>query len=92
MPLNGMEVIVDANIVKPGVNETVSRTWRDRLFSRPWRPWVKTKTVRGPERPGWVIIGGRLYCHPAVFAELKAISVGPLLAPAGSWQGERVTR
>ena len=26
----------------------VKRTWRERLFSRPWRPWVKTKIVTKP--------------------------------------------
>ena len=26
--------------------ETVRRTWRERLFSKPWRPWQATKRVR----------------------------------------------
>jgi hypothetical protein len=29
-------------------HKEVKRTWRERLFSRPWRPWVKTKIVTRP--------------------------------------------
>lgn len=28
--------------------ETVPRSWRERLFTRPWRPFIKTKVIFSP--------------------------------------------
>lgn len=28
--------------------KTYQRTWRERLLTRPWRPWQKTKSVYEP--------------------------------------------
>lgn len=49
----------------------VRRTWRERLFSRPWRPWVATKKVQQPT----VFLGSTGY-----FNEWSAIVVHPNLA------------
>jgi len=39
----------------------VARSWRERLFSWPWRPWVKTKWVfKKSEKPGEIIKFRRL--------------------------------
>jgi hypothetical protein len=37
--INGMRVITDNNAT------TIRRTWRERLFTRPWEPRRKTKQV-----------------------------------------------
>ena len=53
----------------PGVI-VVKRTWRERLFSRPWRPWRKTKTVANPSCPhdGEIIhFQGSFYANAATF-------------------------
>lgn len=31
--------------------KTVRRSWRDRFFTFPWRPWVATKQVRDWKAP-----------------------------------------
>lgn len=51
---------------------TVKRSWRERLFSRPWRPWMKMKEieVEDPERPAVWMINERLWCNPAVKAQV----------------------
>jgi hypothetical protein len=48
----GMDVIVH----RP---QTVVRTWKERLFSRPWRPLQRTKVVGTsmPDDGFWVIAG-----------------------------------
>lgn len=42
--MHGLKVI----IVPEGWNSP--RTWRERLFTRPWRPWQKTKWLPNPAR------------------------------------------
>lgn len=32
---------------------TVRRTWRERLLSWPWRPWV-SEELRSSPMPGWI--------------------------------------
>lgn len=41
----GMRVIESAYLEEDGEPYIVRRTWRQRLFSRPWRPWQTTYTV-----------------------------------------------
>ena len=36
---NGLKVFVNDHLI----GEYVKRTWKERLFSRPWKPCVKTK-------------------------------------------------
>ncbi len=47
---------------------TVRRSWRERLFSRPWRPWIATKVIEvdDPETPVVWMVDHRLMMHPAV--------------------------
>lgn len=73
----GMTVIESTELTVPGPERTARRSWRERLFSRPWRPLVKTRTYtpRLPH-PGGVRFenDGRHYLmmHPATYAALKA--------------------
>lgn len=52
-------------------NRVERRSWRERLFSTPWRPWVKEKTVTVPaiyEVPS--AIGPYYLIHPELEREL----------------------
>lgn len=51
----------------------ISRTWKERLFTRPWRPWIKTKqiTVEDTEMLVMYKVGNVIYCHPDVMEKVK---------------------
>lgn len=52
---------------------TERRTWRERLVSWPWRPWVVMKTIRIEVPSSRVLrVGNRLIMHPATWSRLKA--------------------
>jgi hypothetical protein len=54
---------------------TVERSWFERWFSWPWRPWVATKTVLDPPvvpHDYAVSIGNDLFCSEKIYERLKA--------------------
>ena len=53
------------------VTETIHRSWRSRLFTRPWQPWVTTEMRKVPDRTVYQIAPGILVCHPSVAEELR---------------------
>ena len=78
-PLGAMQIVV----VNPP--ESRRRSWKARLFSRPWRPWQATE--EGPQHPLWGMldgdnayrIGDTIYVSPAGYAALKvATKLGPI--------------
>lgn len=50
------------------VIEMVPRTWKERLWSWPWKPWVKEKAV-----PGTKVLHTPLgfMCHPQIEKEVR---------------------
>jgi hypothetical protein len=71
--LIGMRIIESEYLVEDGNPYEVRRTWRERLFTRPWRPLRATRTVV-PKMPlkGAVRLDARtLVMHPATYRELK---------------------
>jgi hypothetical protein len=48
------------------------RSWRERLLSWPWRPWVATKeiSVEVPDER-YYTFGNVVVCHPAVAQQLR---------------------
>jgi predicted membrane-bound mannosyltransferase len=42
--LTGLRII-ESPLLTKDEQRTVGRPWRERLFTRPWRPWQATKTV-----------------------------------------------
>lgn len=50
--------------------EIVVRTWKERLFTRPWNPRQKIKTIH---RPYMAIINGDLYAHPTMKEQIENI-------------------
>ena len=45
----------------------VPRSWRERLCTRPWRPWKKTNTE--PD-PNFYITENEIHAHPATVRKL----------------------
>lgn len=67
-----MRIVETIQAVKDGPPVTRWRSWRVRLWSWPWRPWVATWTEI-PKLPAAYITGNTIVAHPAVVAELKRI-------------------
>lgn len=44
-PLYGLKVIEDKNLTIHDGTTTITRSWKERLFTLPWRPWVATKEI-----------------------------------------------
>ena len=79
------KVIEDINMVDVKV-ESINRTWKERLFTLPWKPWVNTKVIekRIPKQEAYIVKMGNRYsiynsigsqniivCHPVMVDELK---------------------
>lgn len=82
--IQGMRIV----IVPPPMR--IERTWRQRLLSRPWRPWRK---YRMSEHPMWGVLQGRevwvhggvVYMRQDQFEAMKP-EMTPLHAPFGAVQ------
>jgi hypothetical protein len=71
--LLGLKVIESPYLEQDGTPYDVRRTWRQRLFSRPWRPFVTTYTVV-PRVPleGFVQLNPHtIVMHPVTLRRLK---------------------
>jgi hypothetical protein len=75
MPTFGLKVVTDINLVEPGESYEVPRMWKERLFTLPWRPFKKTRTVI-PMVPSMTVYryGDKLIMHPAMLEEYKRIA------------------
>jgi len=73
MMLAGMKVITSEWLTEPGEPVQVPRTWRERLFTRPWQPWRATRThiPQVPSTQGYIINGDTVVLHPVRFEQLK---------------------
>ena len=71
----GMRIIENAHMVKDGEPYEVRRTWKERLFSLPWRPLLARRTVvpKVPRRAIIQLPNGALVMHPVVAEELRAL-------------------
>lgn len=47
---------------------TIKRTWKERFFSLPWRPWIKTKVTIEPRI---IVARDEIICHPALLSQLQ---------------------
>ena len=68
---NGLKIIEDLNMVVPGEPFEKKRTIKERLFSLPWRPFKRTKTITlmVPSRE-IIFWENHLVMHPVVKDEL----------------------
>jgi len=73
MNLYGMKIVENALLTVAGAPYEVPRTWRERLFTRPWKPLNRTRTVvpQVPSRQIYTLTGGVLVMHPAMAAEIR---------------------
>lgn len=76
--LDGVPIYTSELLTEPKV-EVVRRTWRERLFSRPWRPRQKTKsiTIYVPSMKCLVsesgILGRKCFImHPVMLQKIRA--------------------
>lgn len=74
MLLSGMHVIESLYLTEAGEPYAVRRSWRERLFSRPWRPMTATRTItpQVPMKGGFHLADGTLVMHPETLRQLWA--------------------
>ena len=65
--LNG-QIIISPFLTE---EELVRRTWRERLFTRPWQPLHRWRTVVVPMKRSIRMPDGTLAMHPAYYAEFS---------------------
>lgn len=58
---NCFQIIEDKNLCE---YETVMRTWKERLFSLPWKPFTKYKTISKPNLTIYYLGNNALLMHP----------------------------
>jgi hypothetical protein len=74
----GFNIIEDERMVENALPRLVRRAWRDRLFTRPWRPWRKHKTVidKVAMQCAYQFDEG-LVMHPEIAAKVRAALASP---------------
>ncbi len=81
-PFFDIEIIASSDCLVR-CDQVVARTWRERLFSWPWKPFRPTKIVTHYEPdPNLFMIGPNRYVgHPATIARLQARLAHPPAPP-----------
>lgn len=52
--------------------EKVKRTWKERLFTLPWKPWITHKTIQVPNyKPAMYRLGNQIIYHPALKEQIR---------------------
>ncbi len=71
---NGIRVIESTYLVEDGTPYQRRRTWRERFFGRPWRPWAATCTVvpKVPSREVIMLNPGTMVVHPQTLRTMRA--------------------
>ena len=71
--LMGMRIITSEWLTEAGEPYEVRRTWRERLFSRPWHPLRVTRTVvpQVPMKGAVQLNAHTLVIHPAMLSSLR---------------------
>ena len=71
--LNGLRVIASPYLTEPGEPYQVRRSWKERLFSRPWTPLIRTRVVvpKVPMKGGYQLGDGSIVMHPQMIQQLK---------------------
>lgn len=61
----GFKIIKNVLLTKAGEPYEVNRTWKERIFTLPWRP-LQAKKLVTPQVPSDDILrhGNKLYMHP----------------------------
>lgn len=72
--INGLRIIENPRMTVPGDPYAVRRTWRERLLTRPWRPWQRERWVTPmlPSKDCYVLTNGCVVMHPETAKALRA--------------------
>lgn len=49
--------------------DSIERSWKERLFTLPWRPWLKTRSVYSPKI--YKLANGDILCSHRTFQNIK---------------------
>ena len=73
--INGNRFVEAPLMTEPKLIEE-PRNWKERLFTRPWRPMKKTKftSIQVPSRQV-MCIDGTYYAHPAMIEEIRQLTL-----------------
>jgi len=72
----GLKLIVSGSAVTLDGTKmiTVNRSFQERFFTLPWKPWVINKEIEVPNyKPAMYKLGDTLICHPTLEQELRNI-------------------
>jgi hypothetical protein len=74
----GRKIIASLGMVEEGEKCEVPRTWKERLFSLPWRPLLKTKIITPmvPKQEALVMPDGTFVMHPSMLDKLNKLKKG----------------
>lgn len=82
---NGLRVIESVYLTEAGEPYHVRRSWKERLFSWPWRPLTRTRTIvpQVPMRGGYRLGNNVIVLHPETIRQLEqTLRVGGAGGPA----------
>ena len=84
----GMRVMVDDALTE---YEWVKRPWRERLLTKPWRPWRSSKRVHKDVPPKYLIDESRgiIYTTQRGYLALREMTVSRARRRSGSTDGEK---
>ena len=72
----GLQMIESTNaVVQDGTRPIeVRRSFKERFFSWPWKPWILTRTIQVPNyKPSMYRIGHQFIYHPSLKSEIYAV-------------------
>ncbi len=75
--LHGCKVYTNDSLVDSYTNQEI-RTWKERLFSKPWKPLLRFKYVQynEPSRQIYQLPNGAFVMHPVMLKELLVHTLG----------------
>jgi len=65
--------LIESPLMVKRVEKTVPRTWKQRFFERPWRPWqkIRIQIEMVPMEKVYMINGEMIIGHPATIQKIK---------------------
>ena len=70
--INGIRVVVNTELLEDGQAVVVRRTWKERICSKPWQPWISVKITRikVPSKKA-LVANGCIVVHPEMLQRLR---------------------
>jgi hypothetical protein len=69
----GYKIILNSNLVIDAKPIAMVRTWKERLFTRPWKPFLAIKMIKSqvPDPNGYFLGNDTMVMHPITAERLK---------------------